>query len=352
MNTEAAALWSSEPGLTQRVAFERDVVAGLSSEAKTLPSKYFYDTAGSVLFESITGLQEYYVTRSEIGILSDFGRAIGGVLPSKCALVEFGSGSSRKLRVLLRTASSIEAYVPVDISADFLWADVVKLRRDFPRLAVYPLVRDFTMPFHLPQAISSLTRVGFFPGSTIGNLEPSQAGNLLRHFGGLLGKEAILIVGVDLVKDPQTLTNAYDDARGITARFNLNLLKRINRELDGNFDLGKFQHLAFFNAQQSRVEMHLVSKCRQDIRAAGHVFRFDAGESIHTEDSYKYTVESFQRLAGKNGWSPLRVWTDGLYSVHALALRSSCHVVTRSTAATDGESYESADGYYVPRPAW
>ena len=318
MNTEAAASRSPEPGPSEISEFEHDVIAGLSSEAKTLPSKYFYDSAGSMLFESITGLKEYYVTRSEIEILNNCGLAIGSLLPSKCALVEFGAGTSRKSRILLRAASSIDAYVPVDISGDFLWADIARLQRDFPSLAVHPLVCDFTMQFHLPEAISSMPRVGFFPGSTIGNLEPQRAGNLLRHFGDVLGKEATLIVGIDLVKDPQTLTMAYDDARGVTARFNLNLLKRINRELDGNFDLDKFQHLAFFNGQESRVEMHLISKCRQDVRAAGHVFRFNAGESIHTENSYKYSVASFQRLAGKNGWSAIGVWTNGLYSVHAL----------------------------------
>jgi len=321
MNSEAAALPSLQPGWQEKSGFEVDVVAGLSGQRKSLPSKYFYDAAGSALFERITGLQEYYVTRSEIEILNSCGPAIGGLFPRNCALVEFGAGSSRKSRILLGATPSIGTYVPVDISGDFLREDAAKLQTDFPCLAVYPLVCDFTTRFDLPDAVLSLSRVGFFPGSTIGNLEPHDAGALLRHIGGLLGKEAMLVVGVDLVKDRHTLTNAYDDAAGITARFNLNLLRRINRELGGNFDLGRFQHLAFYNAQESRVEMHLVSVCEQEIRAAGRVFHFDAGESIHTENSYKYTVESLQRLAGQNGWSAIEVWSDGLYSVHAFARR-------------------------------
>ena len=319
MDTGVAVFRSPQPNLKARSEFEEDVVAGLSSEIKSLPSKYFYDAAGSALFESITGLQEYYVTRSEVDILNSYGSAIGRLFPPNCALVEFGAGSSRKARILLQAAASIGAYVPVDISGEFLREDAAKLQSDFSCLEVYPLVRDFTTRFYLPEAISSLPRVGFFSGSTIGNLEPREAGRLLRHFGSILGKEATLVVGVDLVKDRHILTNAYDDAERVTARFNLNLLRRINRELEGNFDLGRFRHFAFYNAEESRVEMHLVSTCRQKIRVAGRVFEFDADESIHTENSYKYTVESFQRLAGKSGWSATGMWTDGLYSVHAFS---------------------------------
>jgi L-histidine Nalpha-methyltransferase len=319
MDTQAPMLRLSQPSSREKSMFEADVVAGLSREKRLLPSKYFYDAAGSALFERITNLREYYVTRSEIDILNRFGPSIGRLFRANSALVEFGAGSSRKSRILLRATASIGAYVPVDISGDFLREDVAKLQRDFPCLAVYPLVCDFMTRFYLPKAIFSLPRVGFFPGSTIGNLDPHQAGGLLRHIAGILGKEAMLIVGVDLVKDRHTLTKAYNDAAGVTARFNLNLLRRINGELGGNFDLGRFQHFAFYNSQESRVEMHLVSVCRQEVRAAGRMFQFDAGESIHTENSYKYTVESFQSLAGKSGWSTMGVWSDGLYSVHAFA---------------------------------
>jgi dimethylhistidine N-methyltransferase len=319
MDTQAAVLGSPQPSSKEKSMFEADVIAGLSCEKKLLPSKYFCDAAGSALFERITNLREYYVTPSEIDILNRFGPSIGRLFQANSALIEFGAGSSRKSRILLGATASIGAYVPVDISGDFLREDVAKLQRDFPCLAVYLLVCDFTTRFNLPKAIFSLPRVGFFPGSTIGNLDPHQAGGLLQHIAGILGKEAMLIVGVDLVKDRHTLTKAYNDAAGVTARFNLNLLRRINGELGGNFDLGRFQHFAFYNSQESRVEMHLVSVCQQEVQAAGRMFQFDAGESIHTENSYKYTVESFQSLAGKSGWSTMGVWTDGLYSVHAFA---------------------------------
>jgi L-histidine Nalpha-methyltransferase len=302
-------------------SLEADVVAGLGNRMKTLPSKYLYDAAGSALFESITGLQEYYVTRSEIGILSGSASAIGSLFPSNCALVELGAGSSRKLRILLGATASIGAYVPVDISGDFLREDIIKLRADFPHLAVHPLVCDFTEAFELPEAITLSPRVGFFPGSTIGNFEPEEAGRLLQHFGRALGKDAILLVGVDLVKEGHILNKAYDDSQGVTARFNLNLLRRINRELEANFNPEAFQHRAFYDERQMRVEMHLVSKCRQEVRVRGRVFRFFAGETIHTENSYKYTAESFQSLADRSGWCAVEYWTDNLFSVHALVNR-------------------------------
>jgi len=301
--------------------FEIDVLVGLGHERKWLPSKYFYDADGSALFERITGVREYYVTRSEIDILNCNRLAIGSMFPSNCALIELGAGSSRKSRILLGATASIAAYVPVDISGDFLHDDVAKLKGDFPRLAIHPIVGDFTRELQLPDAISSLPRVGFFPGSTIGNYEPHEARRLLRHVWKMFGGKAILVIGVDLVKEGRILASAYDDAEGVTARFNLNLLKRINRELEANFDLTVFQHRAFFNEAKSRVEMHLVSTRRQEVRVAGRMFQFYRGETIHTENSYKYTMDSFQRLAGESGWSTLGFWTDNLFSVHALAIR-------------------------------
>jgi dimethylhistidine N-methyltransferase len=300
-------------------AFAADVVAGLTAKPKRLSPKYFYDTAGSALFDRITHLDEYYPTRCELGILRDNAPAIASLFPPGCALIEFGAGSSRKARILLGAAASIEAYVPVDISGDFLRQDAAQLRRDFPHLAVHPLVEDFTKTFDLPADIAALPRVGFFPGSTIGNFEPHEACGFLRHAGGLLGAGAVLVIGVDLVKDKEILFRAYNDADGVTAKFNLNLLARINRELGANFDLEAFEHHAFYNSEQHRIEMHLASTRRQKVRVNGATIDFRAGETIHTENSYKYTVESFQAMARGSGWSPRAVWTDRMFSVHALS---------------------------------
>ena len=224
-------------------------------------------------------------------------------------MIEFGGGSSRKARILLGAAATVEAYVPVDISGDFLQQEAAQLRRDFPRLQVYPLVEDFTKAFALPPAIAALPRVGFFPGSTIGNFEPHEACKFLRHAGGMLGAGAVFVIGVDLVKDAKILYDAYNDAEGVTAKFNLNLLARINRELGANFNLDAFEHHAFYNSAHNRIEMHLASTRRQKVRVNGTTVDFRAGETIHTENSYKYTIESFQALARGSGWSPLKVWT-------------------------------------------
>jgi dimethylhistidine N-methyltransferase len=318
MRRSAQAARRAAPSATAS-AFATDVIAGLTAKPKSLPPKYFYDLAGSALFDRITALPEYYPTRSEIGILRDNAPAIASLFPQNCALIEFGGGSSRKARILLGAAATVEAYVPVDISGDFLQQDAAQLRRDFPHLGVYPLVTDFTKPFELPPAIAALPRVGFFPGSTIGNFEPHEACKFLRHAGGMLGEGALFVVGVDLVKDPKVLYRAYNDAEGVTAKFNLNLLARINRELGADFDLGAFEHHALYNAAQHRIEMHLASTKRQKVRVNGATVDFRAGETIHTENSYKYTIESFQALARGSGWSPLKTWSDGWFCVHALA---------------------------------
>jgi dimethylhistidine N-methyltransferase len=300
-------------------AFAADVVAGLTAKPKRLSPKYFYDLAGSALFERITHLPEYYPTRSELGILKANAPAIASLFPPNCALVEFGAGSSRKARILLGAAATVEAYVPVDISGDFVEQDAAQLRRDFPRLTVVPLVGDFAQELEFPPAIAKLPRVGFFPGSTIGNFEPYEACRFMRHVGGLLGKDGILVIGVDLIKDKDVLFRAYNDAEGVTAKFNFNLLVRINRELGANFNLGAFEHHAFYNSEQNRIEMHLASLRRQKVKVNGTTIDFRAGETIHTENSYKYTIESFQALARGSGWTPRKVWTDGLFSVHALS---------------------------------
>ncbi|WP_238180528.1 L-histidine N(alpha)-methyltransferase [Methylobacterium haplocladii] len=307
-------------GLPDDRQFLEDVWEGLAATPKALPAKYFYDAAGSELFEGITGLAEYYPTRTELRILDEHGPAIAAALPSGAALVEFGAGSTVKVRRLLRHLRDLRAYVPVDVSGEFLTTQAEGLRSDIPGLAVEPIVADFTRPFALPPSIGDAPRAGFFPGSTIGNFRPDEAIRLLDTFGTILGTGAQLIVGVDLVKDTGVLEAAYDDASGVTAAFNLNLLTRINRELAGGFTNDGFRHRAFFNAAASRIEMHLVSCEAQEIDVAGRRFGFAAGESIHTENSYKYSIASFRELAAQAGWAAGEVWTDpdALFSVHAL----------------------------------
>jgi dimethylhistidine N-methyltransferase len=307
------------PSIETENSFAADVLAGLTAKPKSLPPKYFYDAAGSALFERITQLPEYYPTRCELALLRDNAPAIASLFPQNCALIEFGSGSSKKARILLGAAATIEAYIPVDLSGDFLQQDATLLRRDFPRLAVHPVIADFTKSLAIPPALAALPRVGFFPGSTIGNFERHEAAAFLRHAGERLGPGAVLVIGVDLVKDPAILCPAYNDAEGVTAKFNLNLLARINRELGADFDLGTFEHHACYNREHSRIEMHLASTRRQKVRVNGKAVTFRAGETIHTENSYKYTLEAFEALAHGAGWSPLKVWSDGLFGVLALA---------------------------------
>ena len=305
---------------TPELAFLADVQDGLAKTQKALSPKYFYDSAGSDLFEAITRLPEYYPTRTEVGILDRSGPEMAALLPARAALVEFGSGSTIKLRRLLRHLDKLAAYVPVDVSGEFLRSQAEVLSGDFPHLRVEPVVADFTRDFDLPESLRDMPRAGFFPGSTIGNFEPSEAEDLLRRFGRILGEGAHMIVGVDLVKDAAILERAYDDAAGVTAAFNLNLLTRINRELAGRFDLGAFSHRAVFNPQASRIEMHLVSAGAQDVGIGSDTVAFADGETIHTESSYKYTVETFRALVERAGWTWIQVWTDpeGLFSVHAL----------------------------------
>lgn len=319
-----AALARLSPTLTPEdeatASFAADVVEGLKATPKRLPPKYFYDEPGSRLFERITTLPEYYLTRVELGILRRHASDIAQLLPANGALVEFGSGSSRKVRLVLRAAPHLAAYVPVDISPEFLREEAEGMRLDFPALTIEPVVADFMKPFRLPPEVEKLPRAGFFPGSTIGNFEPHQACTFLRHAGEMLGRGAVLIIGVDRVKDRAVLNAAYNDADGVTAQFNLNVLKRINRELGADFKLDAFEHHAFFNRELSRIEMHLASVKRQKVKVYGETIDFRAGETIHTESSYKYTVESFGALARGSGWTPRAHWSDPeqYVSVHAL----------------------------------
>ena len=319
MNVHGPALAKAHRFEEQTSALARDVVDGLSQHPKRLPPKYFYDAAGSELFEQITLLPEYYPTRTELGILRERGSAIAAFVPNGAALVEFGAGATTKVRLLLNECA-FAAYVPVDISGDFLKAQADALRRDFPRLAVLPVTADFTAPFALPETIAGKPKVGFFPGSTIGNFEPHEACAFLRTARDILGQNAGMIVGVDLEKDDRVLYEAYNDKAGVTARFNLNLLSRINRELGGNFDPSAFTHRAIYNRERHRIEMHLISRKAQTVRVLGRSFSFRAGETIHTENSYKYSLERFAALARGSGWTPRGCWTDsaGMFSVQAL----------------------------------
>lgn len=309
------------PRETRRAdAFMADALAGLSGQPKRLLAKYFYDAAGSALFEEITRLPEYYPTRTELGILSERGAEIAALVPEGAVLLEFGSGSATKIRALLAHLPHLAAYVPVDVSGEFLRSEAQALAADYPALTIAPVEADFTRAFTLPPVARGAPRAGFFPGSTIGNFEPHQAQAFLRHAGRILGPDSVLIVGVDLDKDPTRLEAAYDDAAGVTARFNLNLLVRMNRELGADFDLGGFRHRAFYNGAQHRIEMHLVSLVAQQVRIGGDTIAFEAGETIHTENSCKYTPDGFARLAASSGWRSEQVWIDDerLFSIHAL----------------------------------
>ena len=287
---------------------------GLSLPQKALPPKYFYDAAGSRLFERICRLPEYYLTRAELQLTRRHIEAIARFAGRGCELIEFGSGASVKTRLLIR-ALRPAAYLPVDISPTALDGAAKRLAREFPWLRIVPVNGDFSRPIDLPKARAR--RVVYFPGSTIGNLTPQEAHGFLAMSRS---QAARMLVGVDLKKDANILHAAYNDRRGVTAAFNMNLLARVNSELKADFDMRRFAHYAFYNAPLGRIEMHLVSLERQQVRIGRHRFRFDAGESIHTENSYKYSIEEFRSLAADAGFTGRRVWTDprGLFALHGL----------------------------------
>ncbi|HEX5263945.1 MAG TPA: ergothioneine biosynthesis protein EgtB, partial [Phenylobacterium sp.] len=289
-------------------AFEADVLAGLAKPQKTVPPKYFYDAEGSRLFEAITGLAEYYPTRTEISLLRRIAPQIAELISPGAALVEFGSGASVKTRILLDAAPQIGVYAPIDISRSALDEAAAAVRRDYPKLVVAPLLEDFTRALTLPDAAQGRPVTGFFPGSTIGNFTPDEAEAFLVGARTLLGKGGRFLVGIDVVKAKETLVAAYDDALGVTAAFNKNLLARINRELGADFDLAAFAHRAIWNPDQSRMEMHLESLKDQRVRVAGRTFGFAKGETLHTENSYKFAVEGFAGLARKAGWTLETSW--------------------------------------------
>jgi len=317
------SLHDLEPTVTE---FRAAVLQGLGSTPKTLPCKFFYDAEGSRLFDRICKLPEYYPTRTECALLQARASEIAALVGPHAGLVEFGSGAGVKVRLLLAALRYPAAYVPVDISRGHLLAAAASLASDFPDLRIAPVCADYTNRFVLPQLPGSRPRrlAGFFPGSTIGNFTPSEAASFLRRTSQLLGRGSMMIVGVDLLKDAAVLEAAYDDASGVTAAFNLNLLARINRELDADFDVAAFAHEARWNAAESRVEMHLVSRVAQSVRIGGSRVGFTPDESVHTENSYKYTVAGFAGLARLAGYDPIASWTDpaNLFSIHALKATS------------------------------
>jgi len=281
--------------------------------------KFFYDRRGSALFEAITDTPEYYITRTELTLLEQYGDEIAGLLGRSCLLVELGSGSSRKIRLLL-DALQPTAYVPVDISRDFLLDSARSLAIDYPGVEIHATCADFSHRLELPECSKDLPCAVFFPGSSIGNFEPPQTRALLSYMAQLLGRSGHLLIGVDLQKDHRLLNRAYNDSEGITAAFNLNLLTHINRKLGSNFDVDGFAHRAYYNAPAGRIEMYLRSRVDQQVRLGRHCFNFRQGDSIHTENSYKYTLASFRQVATDAGLKTVKVWTDRekLFSVHCL----------------------------------
>ncbi len=316
--------------------FARELMAGLARQPRSLAPKFFYDEVGSALFDRICELPEYYPTRTELALLQRHAQEMADCIGPDAEIVEFGAGSSHKIRLLLDALARPRRFIPIDISADHLQAAAARLRVDYPGLDVQPVAADFTQGLELPQVAagqSPARRVGFFPGSSIGNFTPEEALVFLGDAARLLsGADAVqggserapagLLIGVDLVKDPVVLHAAYNDAAGVTAAFNLNMLARANRELGADFQLDRFAHYAFYEPRLQRIEMHLISRCAQQVRLCGQVFKFADGEALHTENSHKFTVDGFRILAGRAGWRPSRVWCDpeGLFSLHWLTL--------------------------------
>jgi L-histidine Nalpha-methyltransferase len=306
----AAFLTSTLPD-PERERFLRDALAGLRQQRKTLPCKYFYDAEGSKLFDQICTLPEYYPTRTELGILRAHAGEMAHGLGPETLLVEYGSGSSVKTRRLLDRLARPAAYVPVDISREHLLDTALTLRLDYPGLEVLPVCADFTAPFTLPRPrLPAARRAVYFPGSTIGNFSEAGAVALMAGVARRVGRGGAFLVGVDLKKDPRVLERAYDDAAGVTAAFNRNLLARMNRELDADFDLRRFSHRAVWAEAAGRVEIYLVSDVEQVVHLDGVAIHFDRGESICTEHSHKYTLEGFAELARRAGLTVRRVWTD------------------------------------------
>jgi dimethylhistidine N-methyltransferase len=294
----------------QREAFRADVVAGLSQPCKTLPSRWLYDDRGSQLFEDITRLEEYYPTRTETGILREHAAEIAAFVGAGAVLFEYGAGAGIKTEILIDALQTPRMYVPVDIAGDFLDQTIERMRARYPLLETRGVIADFTTDFDLPADLPRARRAAFFPGSTIGNLDEAETLAFLRRMRRHVGRRGSAVIGADLKKDLNTLLAAYDDREGVTAAFNVNLLARVNRELDGEFPLDRFAHEARWNASESAVEMHLVSLDARTVRVDGHRFAFEAGETIHTESSRKYDERSIADLADRSGWRVAACWSD------------------------------------------
>lgn len=308
--------------------FRADVLQGLQASPKSLPCKYFYDARGSQLFDQICELSEYYPTRTERSILCQHGAAMAQAVGPEALLIEYGSGSSSKTTILLDALIEANcepaAYIPIDISRQHLLQSAERLAERYAPMAVWPVCADYTLPFTLPEAAQNFARrVVYFPGSTIGNFSPDEARIFLRHMAEVCGADGGLLIGVDLKKDTKVLHRAYNDAQGVTAAFNLNLLHRINHEFRAQWPVENFQHVAVYNSDLGRIEMHLESLCEQTLSLGSARIQFKAGERIHTENSYKYSLAEFSHLASSAGWHWQQVWTDanGWFSAQFFATR-------------------------------
>ncbi len=302
---------SSESIRVDAAEFYADVVRGLSAATRSIPSKYFYDEAGSLLFDQICMLDEYYPTRTEKTIMQRYAGAMADALGQEIRLVELGSGSSIKTRILLDHLTDPVTYIPVDISGEHLQRTAGDLSKEYPRLDVTPLAADFTQPISLPTARLGTARTCvYFPGSTIGNFQPREASRLLQTIAACCDDDGGLLIGIDLQKDTTVIEAAYNDRLGVTAAFNKNLLCRANRELDADFQVDQFDHLAFYNKLAGRIEMHLVSQRSQSVTVHQTPFHFHWGETILTEHSHKYTIDGFAEMASRVGWTCREVWTD------------------------------------------
>jgi len=310
MNYEPArlAVLDLEPAKSE---FLSETISGLSRMPRTLPCKYFYDERGAALFQNICDLPEYYITRTETAILRLYAHEMAQCIGARCELIGLGTGAGTKTRILLEELEAPAVYIPIDISKQQLRQSTAQFHQLFPQLEILPLCTDYLQPFDLPSPVrASAHKIVYFPGSTIGNFEPQEATEFLGRIIDLCDKDGGLFIGVDLQKDPAVLERAYNDSRGVTARFNLNLLRRANHELQADFDLERWRHRAIYNSAAGRIEMYLISQIDQTVHIANHEFRFRSGEKIITEFSYKYTPEGFTALARDAGFEFARIWTD------------------------------------------
>ena len=316
MTSTAISFYDAHPGTDD---LKHEVINGLSASPKAIPPKFFYDKRGSELFDAICDLPEYYQTRTEMAILRSCVKELVDHIGPDCLLVELGSGASKKVRLLLEELRPSN-YMGVDISKEFLLHSTQRLASDYPWLDVHAACIDFSHALDIPHCDRFDNKVAFFPGSSIGNFNPEDAIRLMGHIADMMDGDGKLLIGVDLKKDSRILNAAYNDASGITAEFNLNLLSRIRDELDSDIDPDSFEHHAYYNSEQGRIEMHLVSRESLSVRIEDRHFDFDCGETIHTENSYKYTIEEFAKLAKAAGFRQQQVWTDaaGLFSVQLL----------------------------------